>query len=299
MNFLLVFENSGDALPFVSINTDVLEYYVDSLNQLGINKFLIDQSVSTLVDQNIKSLDSVIQQFNELPVRHIINVDLNRQQGTGYLDQQYLNQLHADWVAFQRQNYHIRGQCLKHNFSPITKAICEFYPDDEPVVRVGNVLQKLKLKREFDNINFYIHELESRFNYVRACADTDEWIEIPNPFDKKLLTNNVANLTIDFNHLGRTLYDKFKNFDSTFKYNDENSYNELLKNVAIKLRPPETIPLSKEYVSACQATGREPKGNFLNIGNLIDLDKRLTEYRQIVYKNTLAKNKFSFELTKE
>ena len=299
MRFLLVFENSGDVMPFTSINTEVLTYYVDSMNHLGINKFLISTPVSQQVDQTIESLNSVIQKFNDLPITHILDTKIEQQHGLGYLNQQYLNRLHAEWVGYQKNSYCIQEQRKKYNFSSITEQIHDCYPDEMPVVRVGDVLQKLKLKEDFDSINFYIHCLESCFNYVEAAADTPEWIEIHNPFDKSLLSNDIANLSIDFNHLGRTLYNKFQTFDHKFEYDDENSYNELLKNIAIKIKPPETIPLSSEYIEACRNAGRTPRGNFLNIGNLIDLNERLTEYRQIVYNNTQAKNKFSFELIKE
>lgn len=299
MHFSLIFENSGDVLPFTSVNTDVLVYYVESINRLGINKFSISTSVSNSVDQNITALDSVIKKFNNLPITHILDTEIAERRGLEYLDQHYLNQLHADWVRFQKCKYHIQLQRNKYNSSPITEQIHDCYSDDISVVRVGDVLDKLKLKEEFDDINFYIHRLESCFSYVKAAADTPEWIEIPNPFDKNLLSNDIANLTIDFNHLGRTLYNKFQMFDHKFECDDENSYNELLKDVAIKIKPPETIPLSQQYIDACHAAGRTPRGNFLNIGNLINLNERLTEYRKIVYNNTQARNKFSFELHKE
>lgn len=299
MRFCLAFENSGDVLPFESINTDLLIYYVDNLNELGINSFFIQEPFASNVSNYVENLDALIKKFNTLPIKQIIDTDLQQRECIGYIDQAFLGQLHADWVKFQKHSYCIAEQRIKYNYSDIVEKIHNMYPDDIPVARVGSILQKLDLKKEFDKINILIHDIEGSFKFIRAEADTPEWIEIPNIFDKSMTNNHIANLSIDFNHLGRTLYNKFQNFDLNFDYNDENTYDQLLKNVSLKFRPPETINFSAEYVNCCQRSGRLPTGDFLNIGNLVDVTNKLTDYMQIVYKNAKAKNKFSFELTKE
>jgi hypothetical protein len=299
MYFCLAFENSGDVLSFESVNSEILEYYVDHLNQLKINYFKILNLTGETIQQAIDSLDSIIQKFNDMPIQHIINTDIYRPEHQAYLDQSYLNKLHADWVSFQKQQYVIADQRNRYNNSEIVEQIHNIYPDELPVVRVGDILDKLCVKQEFDEINLYVHRIESMFNCVRAKSDIDNWVEMPNPFPKNCLSNSIANLSIDFNHLGRTLYDKFQNFDTNLIYDDENSYDELLNYVAIRIRPPETIPMSVEYVESCRRNNREPIGNFLNIGNLINLNDNLTKYRQLLYKNIQAKNRFSIILHKE
>jgi hypothetical protein len=299
MYFCLAFENSGDVLPFESVNSEILEYYVDCLNQLKINYFKIFNPTAETIQQNINGLDSIIQKFNDMPIQHIINTDIHRPNHLTYLDQSYLNKLHADWVSFQKQQYVIVDQRKRYNNSEIVEQIHNIYPDELPVVRVGDILDKLHVKKEFDDINLYVHQLESIFKYVRAKSEIENWIEMSNPFPKSCLSNSTANLSIDFNHLGRTLYDKFQNFDTDLMYDDENSYNELLNYVAIRIKPPETISMSVEYVESCRRNNREPIGNFLNIGNLINLNDNLTKYRQILYKNIQANNRFSIILHKE
>ena len=299
MYFCLAFEYSGDVLSFESVNSEILEYYVDRLNQHKINHFQISNLTGETIQQAINTLDLIIQKFNNMPIRHIVNTDIYRPSHLNYLDQSYLNKLHADWVSFQKQQYVIADQRKRYDNSEIVEQIHNIYPDELPVVRVGDILNKLCVKKEFDDINLYVHRLESIFKYVCAKSEIKNWVEMPNPFPKSCLSNSTANFSIDFNHLGRTLYDKFQNFDTNFMYDDENSYNELLNYVAIRIRPPETIPMSVEYVESCRRNNREPIGNFLNIGNLINLNDNLTKYRQILYKNIQANNRFSIILHKE
>jgi hypothetical protein len=213
----------------------------------------------------------------------------------------------ADDKAFRMHTMHhfahnqdiVDSQRKKYNNSEIVEQIHNIYPDELPIVRVDDILDKLHVKKEFNDINLYVHRLESIFKYVRAKSEIENWVEMSNPFPKSCLSNSIANLSIDFNHLGRTLYNKFQNFDTNLMYDDENSYNELLNYVAIRIRPPETISMSVEYVESCRRNNREPIGNFLNIGNLINLNDNLTKYRQILYKNIQANNRFSIILHKE
>ncbi len=285
-------------MPFTSVNAEVLEYYVDALNQDNLNRFSIDESINT-VGLVIDAIDSTINKFNNLPIRHLINEDIDKRQKKMYLDQPYLNKLHADWVNIQKKIFVLLDQKTKYKDSHLINQIQEFYSDDISRVVVGDVIHKLGIKSEFNSINLHIHEIESHFSNIQATVDTSKWMSIPNVFPKTILSHNIANLSFKFNHLGRTLYNKFYNFDFNFEYQDENSYDQLLKFITIKLVPPETIQMSPEYIKCCRDAGREPVGKFLNIGNLVDLSNRLTEYRQIVYNNALERNKFSFELIKE
>jgi hypothetical protein len=93
------------------------------------------------------------------------------------------------------------------------------------------------------------------------------------------------------------LYNKYQTFDTDLQYNDENSYNELLGFVSLHLVPPQTIPLSKEYTDWCVTHNKKPSGDYLNIGNIPDLKKHLTDYRLVVFRNLLQPNSFSINLT--
>ena len=79
---------------------------------------------------------------------------------------------------------------------------------------------------------------------------------------------------------------------------DENSFDNLYGIVDINLKPPETILYSKEYLKWCRLHNREPIGDYLNIGNIVDLVDKLTMYRQIIFRNLLNKNSFSIHLNR-
>ena len=144
----------------------------------------------------------------------------------------------------------------------------------------------------------HVHQLEISFKEVKFEVTDQNWIEFTNPFGKEILTNNINNFSISFNHLGRTLYNKFVYFDSNLEFDDENSFNELLGFVSIKLEQPQTIPLSSEYVNWCKHHNRVPSGDYLNIGNIPNLVEKLTDYRTIIFRNTLQNNAFSIQLNK-
>jgi hypothetical protein len=63
MYFCISFENSGDTLPFESINTQILEYYVERLNYLGINRFKIYNPTLKFIKSTIDNLDFIIQKL--------------------------------------------------------------------------------------------------------------------------------------------------------------------------------------------------------------------------------------------
>jgi hypothetical protein len=143
-----------------------------------------------------------------------------------------------------------------------------------------------------------VHTLESKLAKFNFNVADQSWVEFTNPFGKEILTNDISNFALAFHHLGRPLYNKFVNYDHELEFDDENSYNELLGFIDIKLAPPQTIPLSKEYIMWCKRHNKIPSGGHLNIANVPDLSARLTEYRTILFKNSLQNNASSIQLNK-
>lgn len=295
MNFSLVFENSGDSIPFETISNetaDVLQYYVEHLNQQQVNCFRSD--AGTHIKNHIDRLDLTIKACNKF-VFELLDGYIDTYDQEGYLDQRNLNKLHADWVRSQNLPYNIQQKRQKYQ-SEQAERIHDMFPDDIPEPLVNNVITKLGHRYIYDDINFAVHNLEDLFSELRFSVG--KWIEIPNPFAKTILSNHVSNFRLTFNHLGRSLFDKFNNFDHDLEFDDENTFNELLGFAEIKLTPPQTVELSPEYVNWCIQKGKPPSGAYLNIGNIPDLGKNTTHYRKIVFRNTLQNNSFSIELHK-
>lgn len=295
MNFSLVFQNSGDLIPLQTIDeqsSEVLCYFVDNLNQHNMNKF--SSRAGAEIKQSVDNLHATINECNN-HMYELLDGYIDTYDFEDYLNQRNLNKLHADWVHSQKINYDILKKKRKYQ-SPQSQIIQDMFSDDITQTSVGNLLQKLGLDKLYGNINQDLHVLELLFNNLKFT--TDHWIEIDNPFPKSILTNNISNFRLTFNHLGRTLYNKFVFFDHDLEFDDENSFNQLLGFVDLRLCPPQTIPLSQEYVDWCHKHNKSPIGDNLNIGNILDLDQNLTKYRKIIFQNTLQNDNFSIELHK-
>jgi hypothetical protein len=295
MRFLLVFENSGDTIPVESINQELLEYYVDHMDQLGLNKFLADPSTGHRILEHVNSLDQHIVEINNIPIRDVIGYDIATDSIENYLDQGILNQLHADWANSLVKNYNISENLRLHN-SQLTKKIHDMYPDNIPNPVIGDVLQKLHIDDIYIKINDRVHVIEEQFDNMQFYCNGYKSLFIDNPFPKKHVTNDICNFRLGKWILGRDLRSKYLNFDMKLVANDENTFNHFYGIVVINLRPPETIPYSKEYTQWCRSHNREPAGDYLNFGNIVDLVDKLTMYRQIIFRNLLNKNSFSIHL---
>lgn len=299
MSFVLAFDKTGDVIPFDPINQDVLEFYIDQLNSQSLNKFLpLVQNKGKQILDALSELRKCSIEINKW-LHDIADIEVTVFELEGYLDQKNLNKLHADWVNSQSLVYDIQKKRKQFNFSGFAEQLHDMFPDDIQHPSLSTVLEKLKLSSTYDLINSpHVHSIESMFNNIKFTVSSG-WVNVAdNPFPKSILTNNTANLSLSFNHLGRTLYDKFLNFDVNLEYDDENSFNELLGFVTLSLTQPQTIPLSNEYISWCKHHNREPIGDRLNIGNIPNLQTNLTRYRTIMFKNMLSNNPFSIQKAK-
>lgn len=296
MNYKLVFDCSGDEIVFDPLNQPLLDFYIDQLNSQGLNSFHCKnpQHGSRILDriQKLKQCASEINQW----LYDLAELQLEVCNNEQYLDQRLLNKMHADWVSSQNLIYDIQKRRKETNFSDLSEKVHNMFPDDIQTPPLGVVISKLGFGELYSSLNEpHIHRLELMFKHI-DFAVSDTWTKIAdNPFDKTLLTNDHANLSISFNHLGRTLYNKFIFFDNDLEFDDENSFDELLGYVTLSLQPSQTIPLSAEYVAWCKKHNKQPSGDNLNIGNIPDLYDNLTKYRIIVFRNLLSNNKFSIQ----
>jgi hypothetical protein len=300
MKFQIVFENSGDSIEFESVYPQVLEYYVDQLNQRNINLFSVlkkSQPWPNVVAQRINQLHSTLSEVNSW-IHELTDWQYDVFNTEDYLDQYNLNKLHSDWVNSLNQLYDIEAKRKQSNFSGTAELIHDMFPDSERFVKIGNLLSKLNRTQLYDDINLNAHMVEEMFDTISFETVAGGLLHpFPNMFDKSILTNDIANFSLTFNHCGRTLYNKFLYFDRNLEHNDENSFNEFLGFVSLSLSPSQTIPLSKEYQAWCQSHGRVPIGKNLNLGNIPNLCDRLTYYRLLIFKNLKSNNNFSIHIT--
>jgi hypothetical protein len=299
MKFFIVFDKSGDLLEFVTLDStraEILDYYVDNLKQNNSNSF---QSIvdPTFIDVLISNLHNSITESNKF-IKNITGQPVMECNTEEYINQAKLNQLHADWVSSQRYQFNIqeKKQSVDIGVVEMANRLHKEFSDDIPVIDLGNILNKLGYTDVYSQINTNLHLIESSFNAIKFA--TPQWLEFKNIFPKTLINNDICNFRIPFNHLGRTLFNKYQFFDTDLKYKDENSFDELLGFVEVTLARNQTIPLSQEYIAWCKKHNREPSGNYLNIGNLTNLEQNLNDYRLVIYRNIRNCNSFSITLNK-
>lgn len=287
----VIFDNSGDELAFKSVNRPVAEYYIDSLNKVGLNEFSLTQpsSIPVALTNLRNSIGTVNEFLYDITGTRVPEFDID-----GFLTHRNLNKMHSDWV--ESQTVRIDVKSLRNSDNPRTvtyaNALFDKLPDDNMTPTLGEVVSKLGFMKTYSKINMDVHRLASGpYRYA-----TREWVEFPNGFDKSCVTNDKYNLTMPFNHLGRSLYNKFVYFDSELEFPDENTFDELLGIVEINLHRKETANYSVEFLEWCKRMNRAPTGEFLNLGYIKDLEENLNSYRLLLYRNLTQNNKFSLHL---
>lgn len=296
MNFSLTFENTNDSIVFKAINPDVVEYYIQQLNQRSINLFSCSRSDNgEYIKNRLTALHDSIEANNVL-LDQLFDRKFPTYSSNEYLDQRHLNQLHVDWAKSHSWVYDVDKKRKQFDNSGLAEQLYQMYPENNKFPKLNGVLLNLGKLKEFDLINDpNIHELEQAFNRIRFAAEVD-WIEFKNPFPKSYATNDVCNFFFPFCHLGRSLFNKFVNYDDNLEFDDENTFDELLKFVEISLARPQAIPYSAEFTEWCHKHGREPAGILIPLGNIPDLSTNLKGYRTMMLNNLLQKNKFTLKI---
>lgn len=259
MQAKLVWQLTGDEIDFVPVNFALLEYYVCQLNQQSANQFhckdskFTDANVSALTD----SLAMVETRASRLPMQ------ISDWQGD-VLDQTYLNQLHMQWV--------------KTNLE---------YPS------LTQLLRAMKnLDQPFREINNCLHTVESSFRFSFANYEIDP-CQIDNIFGPEIMSFDLPNLTMGFDSLGRSTWNKFLNWDNNVKDTDTNDHQQLSGLIDLSLLRPISRQPPAEYAQWCQQHQIPVIGSKVGLGNIIDLEANLTDIRKILARNTYQQpNKF-------
>jgi hypothetical protein len=103
MKINLVYKNSGDTLPVdVKYNHSLIEWYIHHANATQNNYFSDFNAVANKINPLLTSIHWSVCKTNEVLYKLArltfdTNVDLN-----DYLDQNFLNKQHSDWVQSQK-----------------------------------------------------------------------------------------------------------------------------------------------------------------------------------------------------
>lgn len=164
MNFKLVFNNSGDEILLeTKYNSDLLEFFVDKATQSGNNLFTDDNIVNNKVTPLLNDINSSLSKTNE--IFYTLTKTSFRQNDNllDYLDQEFLNQQHEDWVFSQQHEVNIDSLRFStdSNEARIGAILHDMYPDNIRVIKVAEALTKLGYIFPYEEVNLTVHRLES------------------------------------------------------------------------------------------------------------------------------------------
>jgi len=294
MKFLLVFDNSGDSLPFeVKYNHELFEFFVDYTNKKLQNSFTNNLSLYKELDKKITQLHWSVSKTNEVLYDLIGKSFKQHSNLENYLNQQLLNQLHADWVFSQHRVINIDDMRFDSNTarSRIGNKLHELYPDEIRVIKTAEAMEKLGYIYPYEEVNLAIHRLENSFTQMEFKAD-NKWEVFENPFLNSMISNNdVINFSFGYTYVGRQYYNKFKHFDSNLDCPDHYNYETLEFAFQVNLSRPETIPFSAEALNWASSQNIKLVAEQIPIANIIDLESNLVEYRKMLYRNSRDNNR--------
>ena len=251
MQFSLVFAKSGDSIEFNTKNIELIKYYFDKLNTSNKNKFNIHSidliANVTRLEQCVRDIDNFLKsKFKLNNFSEFINQDL--------YNRQVLNKLHCVWVKFQLDN---------------PKIVTLFS-------KIGN-----ESVEKFRDINNIIHRLEWTKYNLSNFTNTDMW-SCDNIFRNKVIDFDIHNLTLKFNNLGRSTYDKWRVNDTNVYDSDTDNYTRLSGELILSTDKCYSQSLPKEYIEWCNTKGIEIVGKYIGLGNFVE---SIENAQAVLYRN--------------
>lgn len=294
MKFSLVFDKTGDSLPFeVKYNHDLFEFFVNNANRENQNDFSNDRVLYKDIDKKITHLHWAISKTNEV-FYDLVNEAFEQHTDLEYyLDQTFLNKLHSNWVSSHRHTVGIDKLRFSSNSTcaSIGNQLHELYPDDIRTPGIAPALEKIGYDYAYREINMGIHRLESSFKNLEFKADS-KWEVFDNPYVDTFVTNNdIVNFSFGYTYVGRQSYNKYRFFDTKLECSDHYNYETLEFAFQLNLQMPETIPFSKEAVNWANLNKIKLTAEQIPIANIIGLEDNLFEYRKILYRNSRDNNR--------
>ena len=224
MKFSLVFDNSGDSLPFeVKHNHELFEFFVDQANTHTQNSFSNDRELYNDLDKKITHLHWAISKTNEVLYDLVGKSFEQHTDLENYLDQRFLNKQHSDWVFSHRHDIDIDKLRFSSNLSQarLGNLLHELYPDEIRLIKTAPAMEKLGYIYPFREVNIGIHDLESSFVNMEFKAD-NKWEVFENPFrDTMISSNDIVNFSFGYTYVGRQYYNKFKCSFDINQHNEE------------------------------------------------------------------------------
>lgn len=295
MNFSLVFDNSNDSIEFDVVNNDdILGYFVEKCNQTNQNSFTDDKKVASPVDGLLNQLHTALTLSNSVtgPLCNLRFPECNNL--LDYFDQAFLNKQHEQWVFSQQKEIDIDQLRFSENTetSRLGWQLHEVYPDDERKIKLAPAMIKLGYIFPYEEVNMTVHRLENFFARPIEYKADAKWEVFNNPFLDTMISNNdVVNFSLGYTYVGRQYYNKWQFFDTDLSCTDHYNYETFEYAFQVNLARPQTIPYSKEFLAWSDLNKVPAVSTQIPIANMVDIEKHLTYYRTVIYKNSKAGNR--------
>ena len=301
MKFSLVFENTGDSIPFkVVYNHELLEFFVEKSISNNQNRFSDQQKIAQQVGKSLTDLHWALSNTNEV-LYDLVGINFPQSNNLEtYLDQSLLNRIHAEWVFSQNHKVQVHQLRFSQNSNSarLGEQLHDQFPDEIVEARLAVIMQHIGRIFPYEEVNMAVHRLESIFTSPIDFNAGNKWEVFDNPFQKTSMISNSdrMNFIFGYTYVGRQLLNKFEYFDMNLDYKDHYNYETLEYSFNLNLQQSETVAFSPEFLTWCSRHNRRPMANQIPIANIIDLDKHLTKYREILYNNSQANNSASIIL---
>jgi len=244
-----------DVIELAVIDHSVYEYFVEQLNSRALNQYTVSNLRYASLSQELQQRFDRIQSFVRSRL-HLTDFDIEFDSS----NQDDLNRLHSQWVK------------LHQRFPNIASVADRVFPGD------------------LNAINKLIHAIEESTLNLEAVSP-DPTYSMLNHFGTDILGFGVYNISITYNNLGRSTWQKWQNNDTTID-TDLNNFSELYKTLQLHVTRHQTYEPPAEYQQWCSQHGLPCVGSRMPLANFDKLDENLLQYRQLFYKNSLIENNF-------
>jgi hypothetical protein len=146
VKFSLVFENSGDYIPFQTVyNDDLIGWFIEQVNNKRYNSFSDNRVIANTVDPLLTEIHQSLSKTNEVLWSLCKFSFKQNEKLTDYLDQKFLNNQHAEWVFSQKNIINIDDLRFSTDkeVSKIGWQLHEVYPDEIREVKLAEAMTKL------------------------------------------------------------------------------------------------------------------------------------------------------------
>jgi hypothetical protein len=156
-----------------------------------------------------------------------------------WLDQSNLNKVHEVWVKSQH----------KQNLIEYLRRV-----------------ESADLVRKFRKINDLVHHSERPVEYLYDIETDDAW-QTPNIFGTDILDHGTWQVELEYQNLGRSNYEKWRNWDNNAHDTDTNNFTHIGAQVLFRVCKPYQRSAPVQYVQWCNQFDISPTGSILPIGN--------------------------------